>query len=142
MNLKKRARTDAIVIHCTASTPKMNIGAHEIDQWHRKRGWVKIGYHFVIRRDGTVEIGRNVDEVGSHAAGHNSTSVAICLVGGLDLQLKPANNFTPEQWASLARLVHNLKAEYPDAEVLGHRDLPGVRKECPCFDVKSWLQTI
>lgn len=134
------ARINKLVIHCSATTAKMtDVDAAWIDREHRKRGWAKIGYHYVIRRDGALEPGRALEEIGAHARGHNAYSIGICMVGGLDAGLKPENNFTPEQWATLASLVGELHRRYPKAEVLGHRDLPKVAKACPCFDVKPWF---
>jgi len=119
----------------------MNIGAAEIDRWHRQKGWRKIGYHFVIKRDGTIEPGRGLTEIGAHAAGYNSVSIGICLVGGVSEQdvKKAENNFTTPQMKALRYLLSNLlDISFPKAEVLGHRDLPGVAKDCPSFDVKKW----
>ncbi|MFN4278323.1 MAG: N-acetylmuramoyl-L-alanine amidase [Ferrovibrio sp.] len=133
-----RKTTDYIVIHCAATKPTMDIGAKEIERWHRERGFFKIGYHFVIRRDGTIETGRALEEAGAHAQGFNHKSIGICLVGGIGMDGKAENNFTAEQWESLRSLVVRMKAQYPNAEVLGHRDLPGVKKDCPSFDVRGW----
>ena len=140
MNFTKRKKTTAIVVHCSATQPKQDIGAAEIERWHRQRSFLAIGYHYVIRRDGTVELGRPDDTVGAHVEGHNSTSVGICLVGGVDAKLKPQDNFTAEQYAALHDLLVEVKAKYPEAEILGHRDFPGVDKACPSFDVKDWLK--
>ena len=81
----------------------MNTDAAEIDRWHRERGWLKIGYHFVIKRDGTIEEGRHVDEVGAHAKGHNSTSVSVCMIGGVaeDNVQEAENNFWIEFYSAL-----------------------------------------
>ena len=136
-----REETDYIVIHCAATKPSMDIGVKDIDKWHRQRGWRKVGYHYVIKRDGEVEIGRELDEVGAHAKGFNSNSVGICLVGGLSEDGKPENNYTDEQWIALRETVNQLKLPYPEAEVLGHRDLPDVKKACPSFDVREWWKT-
>lgn len=143
-NDQLRKRTDLIVIHCSATTDKMDIGVKEIDAWHRERGFRKVGYHFVIRRNGMVELGREIDEIGAHAEGHNSNSVAICLVGGVDANdtKKAKDNFTDAQWDTLLRLVKELQEKYPTAKVLGHRDLPGVQKACPSFDVTMWLTKV
>lgn len=130
-----------IVVHCSATKAGQDIGAKEIDSWHRTRGFLKIGYHFVIRLDGKFEVGRYEDEVGAHAEGFNSSSIAVCLVGGLDANGKPENNFNHEQMETLRRIVFALKDLHPNAEVLGHRDLPGVKKDCPCFDVRAWWKT-
>lgn len=138
-NTKVRASTDYIVVHCSA-THTQNIGAAEIDRWHRAQGWACIGYHFVIRRDGTLEEGRKEDSIGAHVNGHNANSIGICMAGGCDKAGKAANNFTDEQFKTLELLVRHLKAKYPNAVVQGHRDFPNVKKDCPSFDVKAWLK--
>ena len=58
--MSERKETEYIVIHCSATKASMNTDAKEIDRWHRQRGWRKIGYHWVIRRDGVVEEGRDL----------------------------------------------------------------------------------
>lgn len=136
-----------IVLHCSATPGSMDIGAAEIRRWHTDKkpkgnGWSSIGYHHVIRRDGTVEDALPHARAGIHAAGHNAKSIGVCLVGGCEKvkgKLVTRRNFTPEQMAALERLVRELMARYPDAEVLGHRDLnPG--KDCPSFSVRDWLR--
>lgn len=129
-----------LVVHCSATQAKSDIGAKEIDRMHRQRGFLKIGYHFVIRRNGTVETGRKVTEIGAHAEGFNAASLGICLVGGIAPDGTPQDNFTDDQYAALAGLLLDLRKDYPSAEVLGHRDLPRVKKDCPCFDVRKWLK--
>ena len=137
--MSERQETDYIVIHCSATKASMDhVDAKEIDRWHRQKGWRKIGYHWVIRRDGIVEEGRELGEVGAHARGFNSKSIGICMVGGVDEDMNPENNYTDEQWKSLEDLVRQMKLPYPDAEVLGHCDLPDVSKACPCFNVREW----
>ena len=133
-------RVELLVVHCAATRANMDVGAKEIDGWHRQRGFRKIGYHFVIRRDGTVETGRALDEPGAHAEQVNSRSLGICLVGGLAKDGKSgADNFAPEQKAALRVLLRELKQKYPAADILGHRDIPGVAKDCPSFNVREWL---
>ncbi len=129
---------DTFVIHCSATPPHMDIGLEEIAQWHLERGWRACGYHFVIRRDGTLEEGRPVDSVGAHAKGHNLRSVGICLVGGTTDGGFPASNYTRAQWRTLDRLVAGLHFTFPGSKVVGHCDLEGVDKDCPCFDARSW----
>lgn len=131
---------NALVVHCSATGPAADVGAVDIDRWHKQRGFRRIGYHYVIRRDGTVEKGRPDTEVGAHAEGYNKASIGICLVGGVDAskRMNPQDNFTPAQKDALRTLLYQLRALYPDATVLGHRDIPGVAKACPSFDVKAW----
>lgn len=129
---------DFIVIHCSATENGLDIGRAEIDSWHRQRGFDGIGYHFVIRCDGTIERGRSLDRIGAHAQGHNSYSIGVCLVGGLDANGDPDPEYSDEQWEALFVLVTALQMKHPTAIVLGHRDLPGVNKACPCFDTREW----
>lgn len=132
-------RIDHLVVHCAATPPSLDIGRDEIDQWHKARGWSGIGYHFVIRRDGTVESGRPLERAGAHVAGHNRHSVGICLVGGVAADGRtPEPNFMPEQWKALRRVLFDLRRRWPSVEILGHRDFAGVAKACPSFDVRAW----
>ena len=117
----------------------MNIDARTIDRWHREKGFLKIGYHYVIKRDGVIEVGRNVAEVGAHARNVNDRSIGICMVGGLNEDGKPAAEYTDAQWESLRKLISTLGVQYQKAQVIGHRDVPGTQKACPSFDVKEWL---
>lgn len=135
---KNRDRTDYIAIHCSATKPGQDIGKADIDRWHRAKGWNGIGYHFVIRRDGTIEVGRPVDAIGAHVENFNAVSVGICMVGGIADNGKAENNFAEPQWVSLLATVKELKQRYPKASVQGHRDFPKVAKDCPSFDAKAW----
>lgn len=129
-----------ITVHCSASAPDVYVDAKVIDRWHRARGFLKVGYHFVIKRDGKVETGRSLNEVGAHVEGHNKGNIGICLAGGVDKSGKPEDNFTDDQRHALALLIMDLKKKFPEAQVLGHRDWPGVKKACPSFDVRKWMK--
>lgn len=139
--MAKRTKTNHIVLHCSATRGVQDVGVKEIRSWHKAKGWKDVGYHFVIRRNGKVESGRPERDVGSHVQGHNTASIGICMVGGLDDRTwRPSNNFTAAQWKSLAALVAQLVKRYPAAKVLGHRDFPRVQKACPCFDARTWAR--
>lgn len=140
MNYKKRTATNYIVVHCSG-TNEEDIGKTELDRKHRAAGWFSMGYHFVIRRDGTVETGRPLDVSGTQSPGFNHCSIAVCLVGGGDAddRKKSINNFTEDQMQSLWVTLKELKLQFPGAEIVGHRDLPDVKKACPGFDVRSWV---
>ncbi len=154
-------RISLIVVHCSATPPSADIGAEEIRAlhagpkdtfvtWNGKlvacKGWDDIGYHFVVRRDGRVEVGRELDIRGAHAFGYNDLSIGICLIGGIHESplgyrqdgAKPDCNFTRDQWYALETLVTDLKGTWPGATVLGHRDLAGVTKACPSCDIPAW----
>jgi N-acetylmuramoyl-L-alanine amidase len=140
----KRISTDFIAIHCADTKEKQDIGVKEIREWHKAppRGWADVGYHYVIRRDGTVELGRPLFAVGAHVEGYNSRSVGICLVGGMDTNGDPTDDFTPVQMESLEMVVRACKSRYPKATVQGHTDFPNVGKNCPTFDAKAWWANI
>lgn len=122
-----------IIIHCADTPPTMDIGRDEIDQWHRERGWDGIGYHAVVRRNGTIETGRPLEKVGAHVAGHNATSIGVCLVGGA----KGQADYTEAQWRALKGFVSQLTRQFPEAVVKGHRDFDS-HKTCPNFDAADW----
>lgn len=129
-----------ITVHSAATKPSHNTDIKDIDRWHRQRGFLRVGYHWFIKRDGTLQQGRKETEVGAHVEGRNRGNIGICMAGGLNETTgKAENNYTEAQFATLKKLLAELKVRYPNAQVLGHRDHPNVAKECPCFDVKTWL---
>lgn len=143
-----------IVLHCSASKPGRKLTVSDIDKIHRARGWKKIGYHYVIYPDGSLHQGRELSEAGAHVTGHNADSIGICYVGGLDAQGKPADTRTEEQRATLYYLLQRLKEQFPQAEILGHRDFsPDLNgngriepweymKACPCFDARAEYENL
>ena len=122
-----------IVIHYSATYPDQDIGKAEIDEWHRARGFREVGYHWIIRRDGTLEEGRPEGTLGAHVRGHNGGTIGICWAGGLERETGPKVghwNPTPEQEACLVRLIRDIQARWPKARrVVGHKDL--AKTECP-----------
>lgn len=140
---------DFLVIHCSATPATLDWDVEDVRRSHRQRGFRDVGYHYIITRSGPVQKGRPDNQPGAHEPKINRRSIAICLIGGSPPIGSPAhrkglgeNNFTPEQMASLEKLVTELTAKHPDAEVIGHRDVPGVAKACPSFDVKSWWASV
>lgn len=139
VQFKPRQATDAIFVHCSATPPTMDIGRETIEMWHKQQGWLAIGYHFIIKRDGTVEEGRPVNVVGSHVKDWNSKSVGVCLVGGINAKGQFEANFTPAQMFELRGLLQTLQAKYPNADIKAHHDV--APKACPSFDLQRWLST-
>ena len=126
---------DKIIVHCSATPEGRDISAATIDKWHKERGWSGIGYHFVVKLDGTIEYGRMVDKVGAHCKGHNKSSIGICYIGGCDSDMNAKDTRTSQQIASMLELIRILKKMHPGVEVFGHRDFS--TKECPSFDAKK-----
>jgi N-acetyl-anhydromuramyl-L-alanine amidase AmpD len=129
-----------IIIHCAATKPSMDIGADWIRRIHiQENKWRDIGYHYVIRRNGAVEEGRPIEQVGAHCNGHNNGTIGICLVGGITETGRPENNFTPAQFESVQLLINTLKSEFPSITKLsGHNDY--ANRACPCFNVHKKLR--
>ena len=122
-----------IIIHCSAVRPDQMSSAAQIDSWHRERGWkLGIGYHYVIRRDGTIEPGRPEWLIGAHCKNHNAHSIGICYEGGLDARGQPADTRTLEQKLAMVQLLEVLHRRYPKALIVGHHDLNS-HKACPCI---------
>tara|TARA_B100000427_G_C15254313_1_gene483605 strand:- start:151 stop:582 length:432 start_codon:yes stop_codon:yes gene_type:complete len=135
-----RTKTDTIVIHCAATKPSMDIGYDEIRKWHvEDNGWDDVGYHYIIKRDGTLQTGRDESMVGSHARQVNGTSLGICLVGGVDDNNDWENNFNDEQFETLKTIVLKLKDKYQIEKIIGHYEVDDVKK-CPSFDVTEWKE--
>ena len=121
--LTKRSKTEKIATHHAAAKV---CDAKTIHGWHLNNGWSGIGYHFVVRKNGTIERGRPIDKVGAHCTGHNSNTIGICFEGNFqkekmsDVQLKAGQ----ELIAYLLDL-YNLKK----SDVVRHKDL--IATSCP-----------
>ncbi len=118
-----------IVIHCSATPNGRHTTAEDIHRWHLERGWSGIGYHYVIRVDGVLEVGRPEYWMGSHAKDNNHRTLGICLIG--------TDEYNLDQWAILDNLLRKLLVNHIDAEVIGHNEISD--KSCPGFDVQKWL---
>lgn len=136
-----------ITVHCSATQAVNTIDVETIRQWHLRRGWRAIGYHFVITVDGVIQPGRPLDQTGSHVFGHNKNNIGICLIGGVDSKGNAVNNYTDLQWDALRYLITELAGNYGILEknILGHRDWYGPnpkdwKKLCPCFNVADKLE--
>lgn len=131
-----------LTIHCAATPEGRDNTAAEIRQWDRAR-FGQPSYHLVVELSGRAVRHLEDLERGAHVAKANTHNIGICYVGGtesLNAGGKPKDTRTPEQRATLKRLVQEYRAKYPGIVVRGHRDWPGVTKACPSFDVAEWLQ--
>ncbi|WP_339820129.1 N-acetylmuramoyl-L-alanine amidase [uncultured Paracoccus sp.] len=128
-----------IVLHYSATYPDQDYGVADIRKMHLARGFNDVGYHYVIRRSGAVERGRADTTVGAHVSGHNTGSLGICCIGGIERVTGPnvgVDNRAEAQKVATVKLVRELLAKHPGAQVVGHRDLTAT--QCPGFDVRSW----
>ena len=112
-----------IVIHCSATKVTRNFTVADLEACHKSQGWSGIGYHYYITKDGQLHQTRPEDVPGIHAKRYANGQAA--------------DTRTPAQKHTLLNLLRSLKYDYPGAKILGHRDLPWVKKDCPCFDAQS-----
>jgi len=117
-----------MIIHCSDSDVPEHDNIEAIRRWHvDERGWKDVGYHFFIRKDGSIEKGRDVRIAGAHCKGHNHDSVGICLSG--------KKEFTLDQYIALGALMQIIHIEYGPMDVYPHNHYDS-GKTCPNFDSK------
>ena len=140
--LKQSKRTiNEIIVHCTA-TPEGRIETvQSIRNMHKAKGWSDIGYHYLIGLNGECWEGRNVNLIGAHCEGHNSNSIGVCYVGGVDKKMQAKDTRTEKQKDALVALLKDLRKLYPKAKIYGHHDF-NKGKSCPCFDAKNEYKNI
>jgi len=119
-----------LVVHCSDTPDDEPTTARDIHAMHLGFGWHGVGYHRMINRAGDVEQGRPDYWIGAHVYGHNEVSLGVCLLG--------RTQFTDAQFESLENVLRDWTTQYPNAEVVGHRDFTYTEKTCPNFDAKKW----
>lgn len=122
--LSKRNSTDLLILHHSGTTTCTPDGVHRS---HVGNGWAGIGYHYLVRKDGTIYRGRPEDTVGAHAYGANSHSIGVCFEGNYQVeQTMPA-----AQLAAGQALVADIKRRCGITKVIGHKDVAGSTTDCP-----------
>lgn len=135
--VKSARKISEIIVHCTATPEGRNFTVADIRAGHLARGFVDIGYHYVIYLDGSVHEGRNIHQTGAHCTGHNQNSVGISYVGGVARDGKtPKDTRTKEQKAALVTLLADLCRLYklPVTRIFGHYQF--ANKACPSFRIE------
>ena len=122
-----------LILHCSATRCDKDYTAEQLLRDHKTRGFRTVGYHFYIRRDGTITQHRKLLEVGAHCRPWNRCSIGICYEGGLDGKGLPQDTRTPAQKAALTQLLQELGRQFPASLTVGHCDL-NPQKACPSFD--------
>lgn len=130
-----------LVLHCTATPQNTTIESIK-NYWKNTLGWKNPGYHFMIKADGEVVNILPIEQISNGVAGYNTPSINISYIGGVDAKNQPIDNRTDAQKASMIKLLKQLKKQFPNVVIQGHRDFPNVKKACPSFDVKGWLKQI
>lgn len=125
-----------IVWHCTATPVTMKVNMALIRKWHvDENGWSDVGYHYLIRRDGTLETGRSLEKPGAHASGYNKESIGVAFEGGTDKFGKSESNFSRAQYECAFALKDDLDARYNNPEHKGHNEISS--KECPSLNIRA-----
>jgi len=129
-----------LVVHYTATYEDDEITRNDVDKMHKARGWKNgIGYHFFYRLNGMEEIGRPITQIGAHVGGQNQGKIGLSYAGGLKRGFgtdKGFNTLNLAQEKALINRLRLLKSSFPNAKVVGHKDLAAT--ECPGFDVQDW----
>lgn len=114
-DLKTRSKTTRIILHHAAAS---NCSADDVDRWHKNNSWTCIGYHFFVRKDGSIYRGRKESAVGAHAENNNSDSIGICAEGNFENE-----TMSEAQKNALIELVGYLKGKYGISKVQRHKDV-------------------
>lgn len=130
-----------IVLHCTATPQNTSVESIQ-NYWKNILHWKSPGYHYIIKPNGEIVNLLSIESISNGVAGYNTPSIHISYIGGVDAKNKAIDNRTEAQKQSQIKLLKELKKQFPDADILGHRDFKGVKKDCPSFDVKQWLKQI
>ena len=125
--MKPSNRPEYIILHTVAKKGLTELD--EITQWHIKRGFRTVGYHYYIRKDGQLDFGRDEDEAGAHCIeqGMNTKSIGICMEGHGNYE-----PWTTDQIITLRVICLHIMQLYkiPVSNILGHRET-GAQKDCP-----------
>ena len=123
-----------LIIHCSATREDRDYTPEQLKHDHLQRGFIDVGYHYYIRKDGSVTQHRRLNEVGAHCRPFNRCSIGICYEGGLDANGKPKDTRTLKQRATLIGLLLDLHRKFPKAVIRGHNEMPGATaKVCPVY---------
>ena len=122
-----------IVIHCTA-TPQNASVQGILNYWKNNLGWKSVGYHRLIEADGTIHKLANFDQVTNGVKDQNSVSIHISYIGGIDNAGRAKDTRTFEQKIAILKCIAEALRYTPNANILGHKDFPNVKKACPSFD--------
>ena len=123
-----------VILHYSATPEGKPFDVEDIRDWHvNGNGWSDVGYHYVIKLDGTIQDGRPISRTGAHCKGHNRGTVGICYIGGGITEGKDTR--TEEQKDALVILLNDLIKQYNITKISGHNQYS--TKKCPGFDVPS-----
>lgn len=130
-----------IAVHCTATQPDATVSAIQ-NYWKKHLGWKNPGYHFIVKADGEIVQLLPIEQVSNGVAGFNTQIINISYIGGVDAKGNPKDTRTDAQKSSLLLKLKELKKQFPNAKIQGHRDFPNVKKACPSFDAKTEYQSL
>ena len=123
---------DKIIFHCSASDNPKHDDVGVMRNWHQARGWYDVGYHYFIKKDGTIQDGRPLSQVGAHTAGHNTGSVGVCFHG--------LNDFTKPQMKAIHKVITLIEDKVgKPLQLASHRDFTNL-KTCPNFVLDDFLK--
>lgn len=137
-----------VVVHWTETPTNKNIGSEELNKIHLESGLKGIGYHYVIRRDGSLQRGRPVNIQGEHTLinNHDERSIGVAFVGGINVpsgtpnleNFVSAQSLTRSQFNTFDHFCRSFYARFPGGQILGHNDLDPIEND-PGFNVREYV---
>lgn len=118
--LTKRTVTDRIILHHAAG----NGSVESVHNYHKGLGWSGIGYHYYVRKDGSIYRGRPEEMVGGHTSGYNYCSIGVCAEGNFETDV-----MSDAQREAIRALVLDIRTRYPDTQTIRHKDVAATA--CP-----------
>jgi N-acetylmuramoyl-L-alanine amidase len=132
---KPTRRIEFLAVHCTATQDTATVAAI-LNYWQNTLKWQNPGYHVLVKRDGSFTVMGDFELICNGVAGHNSTSIHISYIGGINKSGTPIDNMSDDQFKTINHFINLIKVKFPTIKIRGHRDFPKVAKACPCFDTK------
>jgi N-acetyl-anhydromuramyl-L-alanine amidase AmpD len=136
-----------VVVHHTDTYEDQDIDYDDVYKWHTARNFKDVGYHFLILRNGDLQVARPISQTGAHCLkGHNRYSIGLAFVGGIVGSGKKrgsqrnSSTFRPEQWETFKAFMRAFYSVHPGGQAWGHADIDPERRSDPNFDVQRYVK--
>lgn len=120
--------------HCTGTRANAKVESI-IRYWKQNLGWKSPGYHIIVDQEGKWTYLQDFNVPSNGVLGHNTTSVHISYIGGLNSSGRDEDTRTAAQIEVMEAFFVGWKKRIPTIQIFGHKDM--AKKACPCFDAKN-----
>ena len=133
-----------VIVHFSETYTNANLGVDELRILDKSTP----KYHYIVRRDGSIQRDIPLDTAGRHCPenGHNPVSIGVCLVGGLSSasgeeavgpEVDPSA-ITRSQYNALYHIFDAFFRCWPGGQALGHSEINPEMQD-PGFDVRDYV---